>query len=193
MYNLRGIKWKLNPSRHNQSYVDKQRGVGEVVVVKKSLSCPNWAVMQEQDGCKDEFWTAEPIIRYLGVGSPDCWLLCWQVHHSVTLLWADTVFISSCCLQQDQTVTHSYKLWWYMAPIIPHLDIKTLTCEQNKGWPCTSSCTVSIKMTDGEPQPRFPNITSKIFSFQFHSAQLKNSGIMDTRRSLRINIFDYPL
>ena len=150
--------------------------------------------MQKADVCKDEL---SPIIKDIGCGEwwglAACLCVCWQVQRSVTLLIADTVFISSCCLQQDQTVTHSYKLWWYMAPIIPHLDIKTLTCEQNKGWPCTSSCTVSIKMTDGGPRLRFPNITSKIFSFQFHSTNLKNSGIMDTRRSLRINIFDYPL
>ena len=175
---------KIKPFK-TQAELCWQAGRGWAVAKKSASNC------SAEAGCL-EGWRLSPIIKDIGeVGVPGP--VCWQVQRSVTLLWADTVFISSCCLQQDQTVTHSYKLWWYMAPIIPHLDIKTLTCEQNKGWPCTSSCTVSIKMTDGGPQPRFPNITSKIFSFQFHSTKLKNSGIMDTRRSLRINIFDYPL
>ena len=168
MYNLRGIKWKLNSS-NLKDYVDRPAW------------CRSWRNRQNNCVC---IWILHSCAGDYQPHDGTC-LVCWQA--------SDSVFISQCCLQQDQTVTHSYKLWWYMAPIIPHLDIKTLTCEQNKGWPCTSSCTVSIKMTDGGAQPRFPNITSKIFSFQFHSINLKNSRIMDTRRSLRINIFDYPL
>lgn len=131
---------KIKPFK-TQAELCWQAGRGWAVAKKSASNC------SAEAGCL-EGWRLSPIIKDIGeVGVPGP--VCWQVQRSVTLLWADTVFISSCCLQQDQTVTHSYKLWWYMAPIIPHLDIKTLTCEQNKGWPCTSSCTVSIKMTDG--------------------------------------------
>ena len=96
-------------------------------------------------------------------------LVCWQA--------SDSVFISQCCLQQDQTVTHSYKLWWYMAPIIPHLDItKHWLANKTKADPAPSSCGVSIRMTDWGLSPMFPNITPWISPSPF---RLKNFAIMD--------------